>query len=361
MFPAFAHRAAANVISLLVRKNTDGHQAIRINCARLHSSAAGVHLAAGGSRSSRFAFEVGAILGSHLRPMQIQCYHLFCGEPDTDRRMRTINSRINQRIELEFNSEFLFGELLHPDYFVTIDLGANGLELQRQPALQQEADSPHAAVVAAGHLSQLLVGLASLAIKRDLDSEGRKLAQIIGNSFVDQGPVGEERDQEALLLGAGVNLKKVFARENLAAGEQDPHRAHGRKFVENGGVFFLGQLAVSGRHVGHREIVVAVLALQRAAPGDFDGNLDRNSRLGEALVHSETEFRICGRFYHAASDSDSNSTSPADCISARNVSTSPLIWSPSSSNSCLSSSTISSWLRRCCNASQIMLPTSFKL
>src|SRR5579864_1090743 len=343
-----------------MRKNADGHEAIRIDGKGFHSTPAGVHLAACGGRGPGLALEIGAIFSRDFRPVQIQRYHFLRREPDTDRRMRTINSGINQGIELEFSSQFLFGELLHANYFVAIDLGADRLEFQRQTALQQEPDAAHATVVAAGDLRQLLVSFASPAIQCDLDGEGWKLTQIIRNSFIDQCPVGEQGDQETFLLGAGVDLEKILARKNLSSGEQDPHGAHSRKLVENRRIFFRGQLAIPGLQVAHSKIVVAMLAFERTAPGDFDGDVDRNSRLGEALVHSQTEFRITGRLYHAAWDSES-CTSPADCISARKVSTSCWIWPPSSSNSCLTSSTISSWLRRCCNASQIMLPTSFRL
>ena len=48
------------------------------------------------------------------------------------------------------------------------------------------------------------------------------LLQVIGNRFGEQGAVGEERDQEALLLGIGVDVQEVLPYEDFPAREADP-------------------------------------------------------------------------------------------------------------------------------------------
>ena len=116
-----------------------------------------------------------AVLGGDVGPVQIERHYFFRRKPHRQRGLGAIDARIDERIEFEFDAEFLLGEFFHAADFVLVDGGADCLQLQRQPALPQQADSAHAAVETAGHCGQGLVGFFGAAVEGDLDAEGRIL------------------------------------------------------------------------------------------------------------------------------------------------------------------------------------------
>ena len=81
------------------------------------------------------------MLGSDLRPVHVQCHNFFRRKPHPERRLGTVDSRINKGIEFEFDSEFLVGEFAHADDFVLVDAGGHGFQFQRQSAIQQQTNS----------------------------------------------------------------------------------------------------------------------------------------------------------------------------------------------------------------------------
>src|SRR6266498_4615769 len=99
-----------------------------------------------------------------------------------------------------------------------VDAGADSLQLQRQSTFKQEAYPPHAPVIATRRRRQRFVSFPGPAVQSDLNREGRKLAQVVGDLLVDKNAVRKQRDQEALLLCVGVDLEKIFAGKDFAAG-----------------------------------------------------------------------------------------------------------------------------------------------
>src|SRR5205085_11664333 len=122
------------------------------------------------------------------------------------------------------------------------------------------------------------------------------------------------------------------------------------------GVLFLAQFAVTCGQITHCQVVVAVLAFQRAAACHLQRDFQRHSLLTEMIVKRQTELAVRDRVHSHAPEVQ---TRPAEVISERNKSTSCAIWERSPSNSFSMAATISSRLQRWQMACQIVLPTSF--
>ena len=152
--------------------------------------------------------------------------------------MGAVDPRIDERVEFEFDTQFLLRKLLHAQDFMLVDAGAYSFQLQWQIAVQQESDSPHAALIAARYLCKRFVGFPGPPVKRDFNSKRRVLAQIISDLFVDEDPIGEQRNQKPFLLCEGIDLEEIFAGKNFAACKQQPNHAHIGQFAENREVFF---------------------------------------------------------------------------------------------------------------------------
>ena len=131
-------------------------------------------------------------------------------------------------------------------------------------------NAPHAAVKGARDAREGFIGFAGGAIQGDFDNKGAVFRKEIGNPRSDQGPIGEEGDEKAALFGFRINIEKIFPGENFAAGIQNPEAAETGEFVEKADVFSERHFLPAGMGIFHGEIVVAMLALQRAAVSHLD-------------------------------------------------------------------------------------------
>src|SRR6266478_7005600 len=137
-----------------------------------------------------------------------------------------------------------------------VDGGRDGLQLQWQPTLPQQSHSSQAALVAAFDPGQRFIGFLGAAIQGDFNREGRPLQKVVGDSFCDQSSIGEQSDQETLLLRVGVNLKEICACENLPACVEKPQATQVRQIIQQPKVLVLAQFPAASLLVGHRQVVV---------------------------------------------------------------------------------------------------------
>ena len=141
-------------------------------------------------------------------------------------------------------------------------------------------------------LGQCFVSFFGAAIECDFNREWRKLTEVIGNLFIDQDTVGEERDQETFLFRVRVDFQKIFAGENFAAGEEQPDDTHVGELVENFLVFVFRELAVSRCQIAHGQIVITMLAVERTTPRHFDRYFNRRALVPEMLMQRHAEFAV---------------------------------------------------------------------
>jgi hypothetical protein len=86
------------------------------------------------------------------------------------------------------------------------------------------------------------------------------------------------------LLGLRVDFEEIFAREDFATGVEEPQASHIDEFVEHAEVFFRGHFTAACIPVAHGQVVIAMLALEWAAPRDFDGDLQGRTLSAVFLV-----------------------------------------------------------------------------
>ena len=97
-------------------------------------------------RRSKIVFSQAAVFLFSSGVAKFERDHLLRRETNGERTLGAIDTRIHQRVEFEFDAQG-FGEALHLIHFVLIDRGRNGFQFQRQIALEQKLNAPHAAVV----------------------------------------------------------------------------------------------------------------------------------------------------------------------------------------------------------------------
>ena len=122
-------------------------------------------------------------------------------------------------------------------------------------------------------------------------ANGRHFDQVVGDPLGDHRAVGEERDEKPLLLRVGVDVEEIAAREDLAAGVEQPQAAGVGELVEQAAMLVVIELAAARLAVAHRQVVVAVQAGERAAARDLDGAVQRQraapaSRLWNASLNA---------------------------------------------------------------------------
>jgi len=188
--------------------------------------------------------------------------------------------------------KLLFDKLLHVPDLVLVDGHCHGLELQRQVSFHQQANASHAAVKGTGNAGQLFVGLPGTPVKRNLDGKGTKPGQIVGDLGGNESPIGEQSDEQPFLFCIGVDVQKILAGKDLAAGEEKPETAGFGDLIQNPAVFLVTQLPGPGLRVPHREIVVAVGAGQGAAEGQLDGPIQGDPLASQAVLDTFTEIDV---------------------------------------------------------------------
>src|SRR5215831_15380620 len=127
-----------------------------------------------------------------------------------------------------------------------VDGDCNGFQLQGQTAFQQQMDATQAPLVRAGDAGELLVSVFGSAVERDLDGERPPFQQVISDPGGDKRTVGKQGDEEALLLGIGINVKEIFPGEDLSPGVENPQATCLRHLVQEVAMLVVAQLAASG-------------------------------------------------------------------------------------------------------------------
>ena len=296
--PTLLKAAGAHVVAFAMGKDADGHFPIGIDGASVVPAAAGVALCGNGEIRREFGFDEPQILAAAKGIAKFQCDGLLGSQSHGERTLRTIGAGIHQWIELEFHAQILLGESFHFIDFVNIHGSGNGFKFEGQAALKQQGDTPHAAVERARNLGQSIVGFPRRAIQGDLNIEGAVFHEVVRNPRRNQGAVGEQGDQESTPFRLGVNIQKVLAGENFAAGVEQPKAAKIDEFIKQPDMFFERQLLLASVGIAHRKIVVAVLALQRTAMGHLNRDFDGHASAREALVKEAGEITVCRRLNH---------------------------------------------------------------
>ena len=129
-FPALLEGARAKLVTVTMRKDTDGHAAIRVNGAAVVTAAAGVLCVAGGGIGSEFGFREASVFGSAYGVAEIEVDYLPPDSNAPPEDSEAIRSRVDEGIELERDAEVLLGEALHFVDFMVIDGGWYGFEFQ---------------------------------------------------------------------------------------------------------------------------------------------------------------------------------------------------------------------------------------
>lgn len=272
-FPAFAESGVAIIKAVLVREHANGHAAGGVDGAAVMAAAAGVALRwQGNLRQGTFVVKKAKVFAHTGGIPKFESNGLFGGEADTERTLGAVRAGIDKGIEFEFNAEVLFGEALHFIDFVNVDGSWNGFQFEGEMALEEEANAGHAAIEGAGNTSEVLVGFARSAIESDFDGEGAIFGKMIGDARSDHGAIGKKSDEEAFFLGEGVDFEKILAGKDLATGEKEPQAAGFDEFIEEESVFLQRELALAGLRIANGQIVVAMLAIERAAMRDFEGD-----------------------------------------------------------------------------------------
>src|ERR1035438_9402210 len=91
----------------------------------------------------------------------------------------------------------------------------------------------------------------------------------------------------------GVDLEEVFAGKNFSPGKKKPKNSHLREIIKQLEIFGLGELAPASFHVCHRQIVVAMQTLERAAASHLDRDLERSALVRIVLMDDPAEIGVC--------------------------------------------------------------------
>ena len=129
-FPARHETSISNAVLLLVRDDADAHLPSGVNCATVPATAAGVAAAFASGWflfNGKFALQQFPVFLFADYVPKFQVHNFFRRQANSQRTLRTVNTRIDQRIKLEFDAKLL-GETFHFIYFVLIDRRGNGLE-----------------------------------------------------------------------------------------------------------------------------------------------------------------------------------------------------------------------------------------
>src|SRR5687767_6387414 len=149
-----------------------------------------------------------------LRILHVERNAFLRRQSNRERTLRTVDARVHHRVEPELDTETL-RELLHVPDLVLIDRQRDGFDLQRQAAIVQEMDAPHASVERPWDAGQPLVGFARVAIERYLDGERPLVREAVRDTLVDENSVGEQGAEKATSLRVPVDIEKIAPRENL--------------------------------------------------------------------------------------------------------------------------------------------------
>lgn len=233
------------------------------------------------------------MFGFASRVEKVERHRLFWAQAYPQRALRAVRPWIDSGVVFKLDPNLFFGEPLHLIHFVVIDIGRNGLQRQGQIPFFQQADSPHAPIERTGDLRERLIGFACCAVQRNFNTERPVFHQVVGDSRRDQSPIREQRDDEPTLFRLRVNIQEVFARKNLSAGIENPKAIHRNQFVQKPHVFFQRQFLLARVVVAHRQVVVTMLTLERAAVRYLNRHLRRNPPPLLALVDQAGEITVC--------------------------------------------------------------------
>jgi len=161
-----------------------------------------------------------------------------------------------------------------------------------RPSFPEQSNRPHTLLIGAGNTCDSVVGLWRAPVKSDLDRERPPFGQMIGDVGREKRAVGEERDDQSLLLGVRINLQEIRPRESLSPRIQKPQTAGLGDLVQDSAVFVESELPRPRLRIVHREIVIAMHTAQRTTAGQLDGPTCGNSPAGALLMKSPTEIAV---------------------------------------------------------------------
>ena len=111
-----------------MRDHADGHAAGGVDGTAVLPAAAGVFLGALGTvRGGKFGFRELKVFGFTNGIVELEVHGLLRGETHGERTLGTIGTRIDQRVELEFDADFFLRESFHFVNFMDIDGGWDSL------------------------------------------------------------------------------------------------------------------------------------------------------------------------------------------------------------------------------------------
>jgi hypothetical protein len=169
------------------------------------------------------------------------------------------------------------------------------LEAERELALHEEANTAKAPIIGTGDACHPFIRLSGPAIQSDFDGERGPLLEEIGQLRDDERTIGEERDQQAFLLGVRVNLAEIFPDENFPAGKEEPETSCARDLVKDAAVFFVRQFRAQGTAVMKREPVVTVGAGKITPPRQVYRSLDGQPSVAKASIEVQRKIGIAFR------------------------------------------------------------------
>src|SRR3989442_13977536 len=122
-------------------------------------------------------------------------------------------------------------------------------------------------------------------MEADLDHRRGIEDPIIGNLLCEKRAVGEHGHQKAILLGIGVNLKKILPRQRLAAGQAEGEAPFLLDFIHDADDLGKAQFLLNPPRVVEA-VRVAHHATQITAAGQLPLAAQREAATGESLRES---------------------------------------------------------------------------
>ena len=122
-----------------------------------------------------------------------------------------------------------------PDLLEFMNIGPQNhrLEPHRNGIFPDQFHPPHESREGTLDPGYLLVGFRRDAVDRYLDIPRRIFLEEFDMLSGDERGVGEERQQQALLLQGEINVEKILTQQRLPSGEQTPQGAEPHGFVRN--------------------------------------------------------------------------------------------------------------------------------
>jgi hypothetical protein len=221
----------------------------------------------------------------------IQCQDILRGKPVAAGHFGAVQPGIEQGIETEPDPQ-PFSVFLYFRQLVTIQRRHHGLQGQGDMTFHEQFNPFFALSKGAGDTRYFFIGGLCGTIEGNFYGKRRPLSQIIGNLRREECAIGEKGDDEALLLGIGVDIQKVLPEKGFSTGDEKPKAPGLCHLVENSEGFLCLELFFEGIDITDRQVTIAVDATKVAAKGQFDGTRKRHPRGFDARVKALGELSV---------------------------------------------------------------------